>query len=345
MLTVLQVAYPLAPVSLDAAGGAEQVLAMLDRGLAARGHRSIIIACEGSKAVGTLLPVPAERTFEEETRRRLQAAVRARLREVLRREPVDLVHLHGVDFYEYLPEGDIPVLATLHLPVSFYPSRVFHLPIRLNCVSSAQQATCPAERRPPVIANGIPLDLFPARAAHKQSYALALGRICPEKGFSLAAEAARKAGVPFWVAGAVFPYPDHERYFREDLLPRLSPPNRYLGPVGFTDKVKLLSEARCLLAPSQVPETSSLVTMEAMACGTPVIAFRSGALSELIDHGRTGFLVKDVEEMAAAIGRAGEIDPDECRREARSRFSADRMIENYLALYERIASGSSVPVP
>ena len=342
MLTVLQVAYPLAPVGLDAAGGAEQVLAMLDRGLAARGHRSIVIACEGSKTAGELAATPAERAFDDMARRRAWQATRARIAEVLLREPVDLVHLHGVDFYQYLPQDEIPMLATLHLPISFYPERVFDLPV--VCVSRAQQVTCPAGRRPPIVANGIPLDLFPMRASPKQNYALALGRVCPEKGFGLAIGAAQRAGIPLWLAGAVFPYEAHQRYFREDLLPRLAPPHRYLGPVGFAEKLRLLSAARCLLAPSLVAETSSLVTMEAMACGTPAIAFPSGALAELIDNGRTGFLVRDTVEMAAAIARTGEIDPEECRREAQRQFSADRMIDDYLALYERMASGSSVPI-
>ena len=99
-----------------------------------------------------------------------------------------------------------------------------------------------------------------------------------------------------------------------------------------------LGHARCLLVPSQTPETSSLVAMEALACGTPVIAFRAGALAEIVEHGRTGFLVDSTEQMADAILRADSIDPIECRRVAVDRFSADTMTARYLARYQRMVA-------
>jgi glycosyltransferase involved in cell wall biosynthesis len=97
-----------------------------------------------------------------------------------------------------------------------------------------------------------------------------------------------------------------------------------------------MTAARCLLVPSLLEETSSLVSMEAMVCGTPVIAFPSGALPEVVEHGRTGFIVRDVDEMTQALGRVDEIDPEECRRVARERFTSERMARDYMALYERI---------
>jgi glycosyltransferase involved in cell wall biosynthesis len=92
------------------------------------------------------------------------------------------------------------------------------------------------------------------------------------------------------------------------------------------------------LVPSLAPETSSLVAMEALACGTPVIAFPAGALAEIVEHGRTGFLVRDIGEMAAAIGRSEAIDPETCRAAARTRFSRDRMVEAYVARYRALAA-------
>jgi glycosyltransferase involved in cell wall biosynthesis len=166
-----------------------------------------------------------------------------------------------------------------------------------------------------------------------------LGRICPEKGFHIGLDAARRAGVGLLLGGQVYPYEAHERHFRDEILPRLDRHRRFLGPLGFARKRRLLTAARCLLVPSLVAETGSLVAMEALACGTPVIAFPNGALAEVVEHGVTGFLVRDETEMVDAIRQACRIDPEACRQAARERFSATRTVERYLLTYERLAAG------
>lgn len=165
-----------------------------------------------------------------------------------------------------------------------------------------------------------------------------LGRVCPEKGQHLALRAAHAAGVALLLGGAVFGYPAHRDYFAQQVRPLLDRRRRFLGPVGFARKRRLLAAARCLLIPSLAAETSSLVAMEAAACGTPVIAFRAGALAEIVEDGRTGFLVGSVDDMAAAIARTGIIDPATCRAVAAARFDERRMTDDYLALYARLAA-------
>ncbi len=340
---VLSVGYPLAPVSPDSAGGAEQVLAALDRALVAAGHRSIVIAPAGSAVAGELVPIArAAGLLDDGAKAAAQARTRAALATVLAREHVDLVHLHGIDFPAYLPAPGVPVLATLHLPPAWYPDGTFR-PTRpdtwLHGVSASQHAACPPSGALlPPIANGIDVARFAAVHARRR-FALFLGRLCPEKGVHAAIAAAREAGVPLLIAGEVYPYAEHVRYFEEEVRPHLGPACRFLGPAGFARKRRLLSAARCLLVPSLAPETSSLVAREAAACGTPVVAFPNGALAETVEEGRTGFLVKDVGAMAAAIRRCDRIDPAACRAVAWARFSDRAMIEGYFALYSRLARG------
>lgn len=340
-LTLLSVAYPFAPVGPDAVGGAEQILAALDRSLIRAGHRSIVIAQEGSRCQGTLLPIPKPPDLSRDSQAAGHVHVRRAIAQALERHPVDLIHFHGVDFASYLPPAGPPVLATLHLPPHLYPREAL-FPRRpqtfLHCVSESQGRACPAGA-PLVraVPNGVDLEVL-RPGPRKRSYALSLGRICPEKGYHDGIEAARKAGIRLILAGEVFPYENHRRYFQEKIRPRLGKGVRFLGPQKLGPKRRLLASARCLVVPSHIDETSSLVSMEALACGTPVVAFRRGALPEVIDHGRTGFLVSNVDEMAQALREAGSLDPAECRREAERRFSLDLMISRYLDLYRQLVA-------
>lgn len=120
------------------------------------------------------------------------------------------------------------------------------------------------------------------------------------------------------------------------MLPRLDRSRRWIGPVSGVRKRHLLASAQCLLVPSLVPETASLSAREALAAGTPVVAFPNGALADVVDHGSTGFLVSSVDEMASAILQADEINPLTCREVARLQFKVSRMTNAYLELYERL---------
>ncbi len=342
MLTILSVAYPFAPVGPDAVGGAEQVLSALDRALVASGHRSIVLACEGSDVAGELVALPAPRGELDGDAR---AAMHALVRRALPCVTANLIHLHGIDFHAYLPPPGPPALATLHLPPGWYPPDAL-TPARpgtwLHCVSASQQRaldTLPhtAQTLPP-IPNGVDTAALGATSRRRCGYAVMLGRVCPEKGQHVALDAAHLANIPLLIGGQVFPYPAHRRYFAERVTPLLDRRRRFLGPLGFAQKRRVLSGARCLLLPSTAPETSSLVAMEALACGTPVIAFRAGALPEIIDHGRTGFLVDSAAAMADAIPATRSIDPAVCQRTARERFDIARTTAAYLDAYQRLAA-------
>jgi glycosyltransferase involved in cell wall biosynthesis len=346
-LSVLSVAYPLAPVGPDVSGGAEQILSILDEALVRLGHHSTVVACEGSVTRGVLFPTPrASGALDGSARHAARLAHRRAIEQALRSRPFDVVHMHALDFQHYLAAPGPALLATLHLPPSWYAPQVFTLDrprTWLHCVSAAQHSQCPASALLlDPIPNGVRVEAL-ATQVRKREFAFALGRLCPEKGFHVALEASRRARIPLVLAGELFRYESHERYFRNRLLPLLDGRwRRYIGPVGLARKRRLMAAARCVLVPSRAPETSSLVAMEAMACGTPVIAFPAGALAEIVEHGRTGFLVRDEIEMAEAIAEAGAICPEVCRRTARERFSAGSMVDAYLKVYCRLAAAESI---
>jgi glycosyltransferase involved in cell wall biosynthesis len=339
-LTILSVAYPFAPVGPDAVGGAEQILSRLDHALTRAGHQSIVLGSDQSCVHGTLIKVerPAG-PLDDTVRATHYDQYATRLNDAVMRHRPHLVHCHGVDFHRYLPAPGTPLLVTLHLPVSYYqtdlkqirrPHTFFH------CVSEAQLATFPdLKGMLPPIPNGVPLR--PGKPCRvRDNFVLCLSRIAPEKNVHAALDAAKLAAVPLLLGGAVYPYREHERYFEEEVQPRLDKHRQFLGPLDETRKFDLLRRARCLLQPSMAPETSSLVAMEALASGTPVVAYPSGALALIVKEGHTGFLVHDVAGMAAAIGRTNQIDPEACLAEAASRFGLVQMVERYFSAYHQV---------
>ncbi len=344
-LSVLNVGYPLARIGPDEVGGAEQILSALDRALVETGHTSLVVGVEGSDVAGTLVPIPQPKMpFDERAIALARQNCRTAIEETVRTRSIDVVHMHGFDFHEYLPSPGPAVLATLHLPASWYPRHAMH-PQRsrtwLNCVSRSQhESVGPNTHLLPPIPNGTDLDatLLPRR---KRSFVLVLGRICPEKGIHIALDVAAMARAPLILAGHVFPYREHQDYFEKMVKPRLSFSRRYIGPVGQQRKRALLVAARCLLVTSLVPETSSLVALEALAAGTPVVAFGKGALPEVIEHGRTGFLAWNTRELVEGIRAAPSIDPAQCRLLVGERFALSRMSERYFALYRALAQGQS----
>jgi glycosyltransferase involved in cell wall biosynthesis len=164
-------------------------------------------------------------------------------------------------------------------------------------------------------------------------YLLFLGRIHPDKGTHLAIAVAKQAGLPLIIAGII----QDEAYFREAVQPHIDGVDiSYLGPVGPAERDQLLGGARALLHLISFAEPFGLSVVEALATGTPVIATPLGSMPELIRHGATGFLVSDVAAAVAAVELVGTLDRRTCRDDATSRFSADRMVDDYLAVFSRI---------
>ncbi len=345
-MNILYVAYPLLPVSAESGGGAEQMLWLLEREMHRRGHRTTIACCPGSQVAGDLALTSGGASGNDQFER-CNAGHIANICELVRArekagDPFDLVHDESGSFWIHAARISAPVLATLHLPRHFYPSQSWRevAPnVSFNCVSQAQAATFRSLVEVcQTIPNGIDLQQYSLRTS-KADYLLWLGRICQEKGAHIAINVARHANAKLVLAGKLYPFSYHQQYCEREIIPGLQRAN---GKVVFVDspslrkKIELLQKARAVLIPSLTDETSSLVAMEAMACGTPVIALRRGALPEVVSDGVTGFVVDSPLEMLEALSHVAEIVPRRCRKRAEKYFDGRRMCDEYEQLYEKI---------
>lgn len=369
-LRVLFLAYPLTAVGPNACGGTEQVLFRLLTGLNGKPWRDTVetftLARDGSCVPGEYeswqhlcarmrIPLPSSvrqgnTPVSPDDLAQMEAATNRAALRWLREERVDLVHNQGAAFYreaDALKNASIPVLMTLHLARSLYPARFLDgMPdnLHLQCVSRTQHRAYRRELTGQAhlegwIRNGIALNEFsPAADGRRGEYLLYAGRICPEKGPHLAIQLARHTGRPLLLLGEVYPFPLHWRYFETEIQPHLGGTVVWKPHSTVEERRAWMAGADAVIIPSLVDETSSLVAMEAAASGTPVIAFRRGALTETVVHHRTGFLCESIEEMQRAVKRLGRIRSRDCRVWAERCFDADRMVREYVDLYRRLAN-------
>jgi glycosyltransferase involved in cell wall biosynthesis len=231
---------------------------------------------------------------------------------------------------------EIPAVTTLHgrldIPDLYPLFREFD-DMRLISISDAQRVPMPWASWLTTVHHGIPEDLHQPRFSSGE-YLAFLGRISPEKRVDRAIEIARNAELPLRIAAKI---DDADRnYFEAEISDLLADSDvEFVGEIGERDKTDFLGNAAALLFPIDWPEPFGLVMIESMACGTPVIAFRGGSVSEIIDEGVTGFIVESIEEAMDAVKRIPSIDRRACHQRFLERFTARRMCEQYLAAYER----------
>lgn len=254
-----------------------------------------------------------------------------------RADDFDLIH-NQADFMPliFAEMVDTPIVTTIH---GFSSPSILPVFQRYNA-RSAYVAISDADRDPSLtyaatIHHGIPIDEFPFDA-HGSDDLLFFGRFHTDKGAGEAIRAARSAGRRLVMAGIV----QDADYFAREVAPFIDDRTvEYRGVLGGIDRTKALGSAHAMLHLIGFDEPFGLSVVEAMACGTPVIAYRRGSMPELIEDGLTGFLVDSFDEAVAAIGRIGEIDRAACRRSVAERFTVDRMADQYLELYRRLLGG------
>ncbi len=320
-------------------GGTERVVSYLTEELVRQGHEVTLFASGDSRTRARLVaPCARALRLDPDCRDPLAAQVLL-LEEVWRRAgDFDVVHFHcGCLHYPLAQRLRVPHVTTLHgrldLPEAQDLQRSFR-ELPLVSISDAQRRPMPWANWLATIYHGLPRELYrPAFAPGR--YLLFLGRISPEKRPDRAVEIAARAGLPLVVAAKVDAV--DRCYYEERIRPLLGQPHvDFVGEVGEAKKQELLAGAAALLFPIDWPEPFGMVMIEAMACGTPVIAFPHGSVPEVVDHGLTGFIVPDLPAAVAAVERVGELDRRRIRQRFEERFSAERFASDHLRLYERL---------
>jgi glycosyltransferase involved in cell wall biosynthesis len=346
-LRIAMLAPPWIPIPPPGYGGIEFVLQLLCDALVKQGHDVELFCAPGSSSsakVRPLLDAPHPENigvalFEADHVARAFALIEDAARDG---EPFDVVHDHsGYTALAMADRLDYPLVHTVHGPFDDDTKPYYSVngsKGALICISNAQAGEAPQGANVhSVVHNPIDIDSWPV-GYHKQDYLLWLGRMVPEKGPHRAIEVARAAGRPLILAGNV--QPRYERFFATQVQPHIDGDRiRYVGEVGGARKQRLFADAFAFLMPISWPEPFGLVMVEALAAGTPVLAFAHGAAPEIVEHGVNGFLVQDEQAMAAVVERAGELEPLRCRRTA-ERFAPDRVAHGYEAAYRDALAGT-----
>jgi glycosyltransferase involved in cell wall biosynthesis len=324
------------PVPPSGYGGIEWVVSLLADGLAQAGHDVTLFASGDSSTKGTLAWAYAEAPSTDigkttpELRHALACFERADEFEIVNDHSGPLAAALGATV-------DTPVVHTVHGPLvgadgDLYGSLARVAPqVGLISVSLNQRKPQPELPWVANCHNALDLDAYPVHV-ERGEYLLFLGRMSADKGCHRAVEVALEAGLPLRIAGKMRE-PAEREYFETYVAPHLGDGIEYLGETSHGKKVALLQNARATLFPIEWEEPFGLVMIESMACGTPVVATRWGAVPEVVEHERSGIIVDDYREMAGALAAADVLEPLECRRSVEEQFSAGRMVENYVAAY------------
>lgn len=344
MLKIAQVAPLYESVPPQYYGGTERVVSYLTEELVRLGHEVTLFA-SGDSVTAARLVAACPRALRLDSACRDQMAHHTVLLEKVfqRAGTFDLIHFH-IDYLHYplaIRQGT-PYVTTLHgrldIP-DLVPLYATFPTAPVVSISDSQRLPLPDLHWLGTVYHGLPLDLHTCQSEPGR-YLAFLGRISPEKGLEQAITIAQRAGMPLKIAAKVDP--SDRAYFQEQIRPLLDHPLvEFIGEIGPQDKDAFLGQAYALLFPIEWPEPFGLVMIEAMACGTPVIAYRRGSVPEVLEDGVTGWIAGGLEEAVHAVGRIPMLRRQRCREVFEQRFAVHRMVEDYLRIYGQILGSDS----
>ena len=334
-------------VSSDTLGGTEMLTYYLVEELVKRGHDVTLFATSDSVTSAKLVSVCDSATANEKDGPQnlfLPYQLLLSQKAVEKSQEFDLIHNNYFETFLFSAFSlfcRVPVVHTVHNDF-FHFAKLAKAMKYINSddyyvfVSQFAHDAAGELLHKTYIHNGIDVSLFPFRA-EKGDYFVWLGRLTPKKGAKEAIQAAISAGVPLKVAAAI-DTKEKQEYFEKEIRPLLSDTIVFEGSLDLDRKMKLLSRAKALLAPISWDEPFGLVLVEAMACGTPVIAYKRGAVSEIIKDGRTGYIVPegDINGLVERIKMIDTIDREQCRKHVENNFSVEKMVDGYEEIYKKI---------
>jgi glycosyltransferase involved in cell wall biosynthesis len=328
-------------------GGTERIVSYLTEELVRLGHDVTLFASGDSVTAANLVPCSKTALRLDPTVRDMTPYHIMMMDEVYRRKgDFDVLHFH-VDFHHYpmMRVFSDRIITTLHgrldLP-DLMPFYTAFPELPLVSISNSQRRPMPPVNWISTVYHGLPKKLLPFHERSEDGYLAFLGRISPEKGPNNAIEIAARSGAHLKMAAKIDEA--DRRYWQEIIEPMIAahPNVEFVGEINEHQKAQFLGNARALLFPIDWPEPFGLVMIEAIACGTPVIAFDHGSVSEVIDDGITGFVVRTVSEAIAALDRIDSLDRRSIRNRFEQRFTIERMAQDYLDTYQRLPSMRSL---
>lgn len=345
-MRIAQIAPPIESVPPKYYGGTERVVYELTEGLVKRGHKVTLFASGDSYTSARHVA-----TLKQNLRELAGENISERIRYSMihlgtayeQQDQFDVIHDHtgtfGLVFAHLSP---VPSVLTLHGSFSEENAALFRRFPKpaLVSISNAQRKGAPDLNYIDTVYNGLSFSKYPF-SLHSKGYLLFVGRICPQKGVHHAIRVARYLKLPLIIAAKYEPHINRD-YFEKEIKPFLNKTITWIGEVGEKERNNLYKHALAFLHPVTWPEPFGLTLIEAMACGTPIIAFDKGSIPEVIKHGKSGYVVKNVPEMIEAVKKVDLIDRNYCRSYARNTFSADKMVKKYEIIYRELVYGKYI---